>query len=583
VVSSAPADGIKVDLDRICESCQLDATYQSRSGPTWLVSWGLAIPPVGTPLLLSRVLRRHAVGLSPLQVARAMIDDENAGQLAALMPPFAATLQTHQGSTVIATDWLGFRQLYKTSGEGWTAISSSARVLAACQKGGLDDDALRVQSLLGWQLGTRTLYKGVSKINRGERLELMRGMCRSSTIDLPLEFDRLDLAAAVSRCAAILRENVEACLDDHPDLALQLTGGQDSRLLLSAIPPRRRKGLHVITLGSRGTADVDIASDLCNLFGMRHDVHGLERLHELDIVEAYKWVLEGARRLDGMADPLGFAALQWAEQQFDQVPRLSGLGGEVARGFYYYGLVRPMSITPTRARRLVDWRMFANESVEASALDPEFAFGADAFATNEVFSILRYENPEWFQSTDALYLWHRMQRWAGLTDTAVWHDRMVINPMLDPRFVTTVMGLTPAQKHNSLFLSRLQMALDSELGDIPLDGRPPPAAYAHGGMRSAVIGAAATGSRFLRKAVQRARSRPRPSAGGAVLAGKVAKAWQADPRQLDPVRALGVLRPEWLDAVLDGIVTPEASTVAFILNLLVALEPVGAAYENPRL
>ena len=44
------------------------------------------------------------------------------------------------------------------------------------------------------------------------------------------------LEASVTDAAQMLREYMNAFLDDYPDAILQLTGGQDSRLLLSAVP-----------------------------------------------------------------------------------------------------------------------------------------------------------------------------------------------------------------------------------------------------------------------------------------------------------------------------------------------------------
>ena len=68
-----------------------------------------------------------------------------------------------------------------------------------------------------------------------------------------------------------------------------------------------------------------------------------------------------------------------------------------------------------------------------------------------------------------------MQRWAGLLASATSVDRVVVNPMLDPEFLALGTSLPTAWKANARFLSRILMALDPELADIPLDGRPPPA------------------------------------------------------------------------------------------------------------
>ncbi len=82
----------------------------------------------------------------------------------------------------------------------------------------------------------------------------------------------------------------------------------------------------------------------------------------------------------------------------------------------------------------------------------------------------------------------------------------------------SLVALRPADKRNSRFLSRLQIALDDDLARIPLDGRPAPRAFA----TRTVRGATAQGVAFSRKVVQKGRQRlmhdRRPPAGGIALA-----------------------------------------------------------------
>ena len=59
----------------------------------------------------------------------------------------------------------------------------------------------------------------------------------------------------------------------------------------------------------------------------------------------------------------------------------------------------------------------------------------------------------WLAATDDFYLSQRMQRWAGVTDTAVCLDRSVVNPMLDDRFIAIARGMAPESKRGSLFLA----------------------------------------------------------------------------------------------------------------------------------
>ena len=176
----------------------------------------------------------------------------------------------------------------------------------------------------------------------------------------------------------------------------------------------------------------------------------------------------------------------------------------------------------------------------------------------------------WFAATDALYLDHRMQRWAGATETPVAGHRRIVNPMLDDRFITIARSLAPQDKRGSRFLARLQVALDEELAAIPLDGRPAPAAYASSRVVSTFSQSRATAYKALRKAGQRLGGQRRPPAGGPVLAGLVARRWGRDPSMLEDLRSTGIFDAAWLDQVATGDRQPTPATTAFLVNVAVA-------------
>ena len=378
----------------------------------------------------------------------------------------------------------------------------------------------------------------------------------------------------------MLRDFLEAFLDDHPDTVLQLTGGQDSRLLLSAIPPARRRGLRSLTLVVPGNPDAEIAAHLSRRYGMEHEVLSLDGLETLSAEQADLRCLAAARQLECMADPLAHAALSFAEARAEPGARIGGLGGEVARGFYYFGPLTSAPVTRKRVERLTRWRMFANESVPAADLEPDFVTWARDFAVGEVFALCAATGQRWMAATDDFYLYQRMQRWAGIVGTAVCFDRVAINPMLDDRFIAIARTLSPGDKRNSRFLSRLQVALDDELARMPLDGRPAPVAYATKSVGNSTRQVASTMRKAARKAQQRAVRANRPPAGGEILAGKVAEHWRAKPAVLDSARAVGIFREAWIDQILAGEVEPSPSAVALLTNLRVATE--SAAETSPR-
>lgn len=554
-------------LDRVL-GCSAGLTT-SICGPAKLTSWGVpSLSPNHPILALSRVVRTPGGAVSPAEVAEVM--RHNPAELMRLLPPFAAVRGDEHGVTMVA-DAMGFRQLYHSvpDAAGTPVLSTSALLAGWIRSAELDPVAVAVQSLLGWQLGQRTLFRGVEKLAPGAIAHLdEEGVNVSATA--PRVEARMSMEDAVSAAARVLRVSLEALLDDHPEAVLQLTGGQDSRLLLSAIPPARRRGLRAMTLGLSGSDDVTIARQLATRDGMRHEVRGLAALDGLTAQASWDLVQGAAMRLDGMSDPVALAVLTVAESSFDQGVRISGLGGEVARGFYYVGAVRERPFTSKDSTTLAAWRMFVNEAVEPGLLDQKFSAWARATADGEVASALAKGGNEWFRATDELYLRHRMQRWAGVTDTAVGAQRTVINPMLCQDFLRIASGLSPGDKAHARFLARLQMELDPELGRVPLDGRAAPVAIAYPNPWRLAVGALGTGRRVAKKVGQRLRRGNRPPAGGAVLAGKVVEHWREHPDLLLTTQLSDFVRPDWIDSMIDGRLEPRPSSVAFLTNLIVA-------------
>lgn len=537
-------------------------------------TWGVTDESLvsGRALVLTREVRRRNRPLGPEEVAR-MLAAGDRQALAQMLPTFGAVQQ--RGHAVTATtDALGFRHLYYRVGDGWAAVSTSARVLARLAPTTLDRDGLAVQSLLGWQLHGHSLFESVTKVPAGRLVEIRDGRLRMDAFTDEPDDDRIGLTDAVASMSSMLRGYLGAYLDDHPDAVLQLTGGQDSRLLLSAIEPRRRRGLRVMTLGRPDSPDVRIAAGLARRYGMRHETLSVDGLDALEPEEAYARCVAAAGAIELGADPLAWAALDFAEVRALPGPRISGLGGEVARGFYYFGRDGNGPVTEARARRLADWRMFVNEAVAPPALRPEFRERAREVGHAEVLAALADGGRSWFEATDELYLGQRMQHWAGATESPVSARRRIVNPMLDDRWIATVRALAPADKARSRFLARLQIELDADLARLPLEGRPSPATYVTPGLRSSWRRGTSTAAKAGRKLGQRVRRRGRPPVGGEILADAVTRHWRAHPDSLAGLAESEVVEPSWLDGVLEGRHDPGPSTVAFLLNLSLAADAV---------
>lgn len=540
---------------------------RTRHGDIELVRWGLEPVAAGPVLALSR-LRWDAAG--PVADGDLAAGAVAPGALAArMLPPFAILTGDGDGVTV-AADAAGFRQLYH--GDAAPVISTSALLAGWTTQAGLDRRAVAVQSQLGWQLGQRTMFDGISKLTPGATARLdAAGVAVAAPDDVPPR--ALSADEGVGLAAAALTATMERLLDEHPDVILQLSGGWDSRILLSAVPPSRRRGLRAMTLGAPDDGDVRIARVLAERCGLDHEVRPSVDASRLSPEQAWRRVRRAALQVDAHTDALALAALALAEEQFDQGARISGVGGEVGRGFYYSSRVRDRPYDRDDARRLAMWRMFPNHAVEPGMLVADFARWAQDVAVDEVYAALRRGGDEWFRATDRLYLRNRVQRWAGTNDTAVGDDRLVVNPMLSAAFLAAVEGVPPAEKAHARFFGRLQMRLDADLGTVPLEGRPAPVVHVAPSALGAARRARTVAGKGARKVIQRVRGGNRPAEGTDVLSELVVRHWRSHDALVAASPALReVVDPVWMDRVLSGALAPRPSSVALATALIVVAD-----------
>ena len=559
-VSYGPA-ATPLDLAAVATRAGIPAPQIETVGSLALISWGMPSLVLQPGAILGTLSRRgnHDKTVAEIET---YFDGPDDLWLRDMLPPFAAARR--QGSALsLAVDMMGYRQVYQATAAGIAAIGTTARVVADIIGARPNREALAIQSMLGWQIGRRTLFEDVDAVDPGTVCTVENGSITTRT--LPDTYDRqTDLDAAVRSAADVLGGYLESYLDEHPEAVLQLTGGQDSRILLSAVPKARRPGLRSATLAVPGNEDTEIAARLSAREGLHHTVVTLRGLDELNPEDAHDICLRAAVRLDGMADPLALASLTFAEQSFPQGDRISGIGGECARGFYYFGPL-DLRVTPRRVHRLAGWRMFANESVGQGVLDPDFMAFASDFAHADVYRTMSGHRGM-REAGDEFYYQQRMRRWGGLTDTAVCYDRAVANPMLDRQFLDIARGMPPSFKSGSRFLAQLQMVLDPGLGSIPMDERPAPSAYASRSVGNMVVRTRTVAQKGFNKVRQRVAHSGKPPAGGTTLTAKVVSQWRSRDA-LQGIEDLGVVRPEWLQAIRSGAVEPSATEAAMLVNL----------------
>ena len=210
-----------------------------------------------------------------------------------------------------------------------------------------------------------------------------------------------------------------------------------------------------------------IAARLAGRYGLRHETHRLDEFVPTP-AEAHELALAASRALEYQASPMALAPLLLVEAHLEQGDRLSGLGGEVARGFYYAG-------QPTDAQTSPAARGAARTSGGSSPTRPSRPMPSIATflgeARERTLSTLAalFEPGDWLRATDAFYLYHRMHRWAAAHGTVAAVRRRAVNPMFDRRFIELALAVAPADKKDSMLLGRLMTTLDPELAEIPID------------------------------------------------------------------------------------------------------------------
>lgn len=481
--------------------------------------------------------------------------------------PFAAALVGDSEAT-IAADHVGFRHVYGTQQPAWAAVSTSAARLAAQAGAGLDLEGLSVFRLAGHHLDDQTAYAGVRKLPAAHLFRIGDGILRATAYSCASSSDADDPAADH---ANRLRELVTGFLEHHPGAMVELSGGLDSRLVLAAVPRALRPTLTAFTIISAGSKDGQVAQELARRYGMRVHTVDVSGIASLDPAQAYELAWSTAVRQDGLGRPLSAAAFRWVESHVDQAPRLSGHGGELARGLFEFERPHP-TVRPEAVQNYIRRWIVSNDAVKDEALTAEFATESRELAMRRLRAIFERENTDWISALSVFYLRQRMQRWAGMTITDGCGMRLTLNPLMDSEVLRLARRIPARLRKGSRYVVRVMDRLDPELARIPLGS----------GLRPIVLDRPVTMTRrlgensisgFLAKAgskvMRTVRAQRRSAAGAPLLAGLVVAHWREQPSLLGAAVKTGLVSESYLSRILDGTIEPDATTVDFLLNLAV--------------
>jgi asparagine synthase (glutamine-hydrolysing) len=246
-----------------------------------------------------------------------------------------ALIDPPRGRLLLATDALGSHPIYWRAGNDGLSFSSDlSAVLRATSAARLDLRAVADYLTLGAVLGDRTLAAGVELLGPGTMLiyDLRdRNATLHPYVNLASLFEQkaTDHASYLEAVRAAFQDSVGRALNTSQPIGLSLSGGLDSRAILSAINGRT-SALRTYTLGVAGCADQVIAAQLSRLAGTQHRYFELDQTYQRDFLPNMAEMVsltDGMYLSHGLTEMLAVRFLS----QTDIGVLLRGHGGELAK------------------------------------------------------------------------------------------------------------------------------------------------------------------------------------------------------------------------------------------------------------
>jgi Asparagine synthase len=280
----------------------------------------------------------------------------------------------------------------------------------------------------------------------------------------------------VKSAAGPFDELVDTCLDAYLDavkplvraqqpVTLALSGGKDSRLVLSAL---RHAGIDVrcytVDRGADNAADVYVATELARLMGVRHEVKpgdGIESRGEqsalrVDLLERTAMAL---RASDGSV--FGYDRAYFRTDYSTQI-HLTGHGGEVMRGGY---AEHHRLLLPGAALRIARRIFCPAPGLYTGAANRQYLESLTRWVKDHASRM----PPE--DVLDCLYVYFRCGRWVAGTSRGTTTSASRLFPCLDNRLALAMVRAPAAHKVQDRLIRGILRRLDPVAADFPLAGQ----------------------------------------------------------------------------------------------------------------
>jgi len=446
-----------VSLDRLDDSAQ--------SGPITAVFHGV----LHNEADLRRALRDKQPLSSTESLIAALYAEQGASFVSRLEGEFCLIVADSQrGTVLIATDTVGSYPIYlDLDPHGLVAASDlSALLKARSTSTRIDLRAVADYLTLGAILGDRTLAEGVKLLDPGSVLTYdvaanRVAMTSYAQIESFFGPKATDKAAYFDTVGRAFTDAVHRSATAPSGLGLSLSGGLDSRAILSAVPSSVR--LRTYTLGVEGCADQVIAQQLSKIVGTDHHYFRLDNTYLRDFLPNMAQMVsitDGMYLSHGLTEML---AIQFLDKTGIRV-LLRGHGGELAKAHLawplhtdptVHGMTTVDELVPYLSRRA---NYVTPDLPLASFFTPEAAQRAGKGTSESFATLLAGKGLSPAESCSYLYM-RELHRRFTIPSLQSFRTKVDVRlTYVDPRFLRVLLAAPAAWRDSTEIHTRLTRA-----------------------------------------------------------------------------------------------------------------------------
>jgi len=339
------------------------------------------------------------------------------------------------------------------------AVGDDPCVVATLGSKQIDPVGLYEDLCYGFHFEARTLFEGVRRLRRDERIVWTGDSATVQRATLSLE-DGPGPEECLEQLARLTANYFEQ------GYALELSGGRDSRVLLAMGAALGVKPKLAITIGQEDCPDVAIARCIAESFRIKHYVFPIRIEGERLVDDANEYV----SRSGYLSNACAYAWMPAMFRSLDhyRTGQVTGQAGAIVGGFYYTQL-DPFIERTGFLELWIRLRLEASGNIARRLFTSKSGGEWHAVARRDIRRALRRPAGSWRERLDDFYRTQRMEMWGYpcLVASSRWYA--VGAPLVDESYAcwarTVPVNERPARKPLHFLLNRFY----PELLDLPFD------------------------------------------------------------------------------------------------------------------